>query len=183
MSRFLSRMLGAALLRAHVFEEVEADPRSLGPATLVVGLACAAIAGATWVQGHEAGVVSRRLGFQVLIAGLLPAVGWLVGSALVYMVGASFLRGPHTLTDYREVLRTTGFALSPGILRAFAWLPPASLGLVIDHAATLWMLVAGVIAVRQALDFSTRAALGTCVSAALLLWLLMWGLSVAPIPL
>jgi hypothetical protein len=176
-------MLGAALLRPHAFEEVEADPRALGQAGLVVLLACAAIAGATWVQGHDAGVSGRRLGFQVVVAGLLPGIGWLVGSALVYMVGSSFLRGPHTVTDYPEVLRTTGFALSPGILRALAWVPPAPLGLALDHAATLWMLVAGVVAVRQALDFSTRAAVGTCVSAAALLWLLMWGLSVAPIPL
>ena len=182
MKGLLSRMLGASLLRAHTFEEVEADPKSLVQAGLVVALACAAIAAASEVQGLQAGVAGRRLVLQVLVAGLLPAVGWLLGSALAYMVGASFLRGPHTATDYREVLRTTGFALSPGILRAFAWLPPAPLGLGIDLAATLWMLVAGVVAVRQALDFGTWAALGTCLSAALLLWLLMWGLSVAPLP-
>ena len=183
MKGLVPRMLGAALLRAHTYEEVEADPRSLGQAGVVVLLACAAIAGATWVQGLEAGVAPRRLGFQVGVAGLLPAVGWLVGSALVYMVGSSFLRGPHTLTDYPEVLRTTGFALSPGVLRAFALVPPAPLGLAIDHAATLWMLVAGVVAVRQALDFGTWAAVGTCVSAAVLLWLLVWGLAIAPVPL
>ena len=182
MRGLLSRMVGASLLRAPTFEEVEADPKSLVQASLVVALACAAIAAASGVQGREAGVADRRLAFQVLVAGLLPAVGWLVGSALAYMVGASFLRGPHTATDYREVLRTTGFALSPGILRAFAWLPPAPLGLGIDLAATLWMLVAGVVAVRQALDFTTGAALGTCITAAVLLWLLMWGLSVAPLP-
>lgn len=183
MKRLLSRMLGASLLRAHTFEEVEADPRSLAQAGLVVLLACAAIAGASAMQGLQAGVGDRRLAFQVVVAGVLPAVGWLFGSALVYMVGVSFLRGPRTVTDYPEVLRTTGFALSPGILRAFAWLPPPALGLGIDLAATLWMLVAGVVAVRQALDFTTAAAIGTCASAALLLWLLMWGLSVAPLPI
>jgi hypothetical protein len=176
-------MVGASLLRAQTYEEVEADPRSLGQAALVAALACAAIATASWVQGREAGVGAQRLAFQVLVAGLMPAVGWLVGSALAYMVGASFLRGPHTATDYREVLRTTGFALSPGILRAFAWLPPVPLGLGIDLGATLWMLVAGVVAIRQALDFGTGAALATCAAAALLLWLLMWGLSVAPVPI
>ena len=183
MRGILSRMLGASLLRVQTFEEVEADPKSLVQAGLVVALACAAIAVASEVQGLQAGAAGRRLALQVLVAGLLPAVGWLLGSALAYMVGASFLRGPETTTDYREVLRTTGFALSPGILRAFAWLPPAPLGLGIDLAATLWMLVAGVVAVRQALDFTTAAALATCVGAAVLLWLLMWGLSVAPVPL
>jgi hypothetical protein len=176
-------MLGAALLRSDVYEEVEADPRSLGQAALVVAVACAAIGVASFVRGIQAGVAPQRLLFQVAVVGLLPAIGWLGGSAFAYMVGASFLRGPHTTTDYLEVLRTTGFALSPGLLRALAWLPPAWLGLAIDFGATLWMLVAGVLAVRQALDFTTAAAVGTCVSAALLLWLLVWGLSVAPLPL
>ena len=45
------------------------------------------------------------------------------------------------------------------------------------------MLVAGVVAVRQALDFSTRAAAITCGTAGVLLWLVVWGLSVAPLPI
>ena len=182
MRHFAARVLGAALLRVRTYEEVEADPRALGQATVVVALACAAIGIATFVQGAEAGIDSQRLAFQAGVATLLPGVGWLGGSAFAYMVGASFLRGPHTATDYREVLRTTGFALAPGILRVLACAPPAEFGLGIDLGATLWMLVAGVVSVRQALDFSTRAAIGTCASAAFLLWLLMWGLSVAPLP-
>jgi hypothetical protein len=180
--RFAARVVGAALLRVPTYEEVEADPRSLGQAALVVALACAAIGVATFAQGAQAALAPERLAFQTAVAALLPVVGWLGGSAFAYMVGASFLRGPHTATDYREVLRTTGFALAPGMLRVLACVPPAGFGLAIDLIATLWMLVAGVIAVRQALDFSTRAAIGTCVSAALLLWLLVWGLSVAPLP-
>jgi hypothetical protein len=176
-------MLGASLLRSEVYEEVEGDPRSLGQAGVVVALACAAAGAAHLVQGAGAGLAPQRFAFQALVTSLLPAIGWLGGSAFAYMVGGTFLRGPHTATDYREVLRTTGFALSPGLLRALAWLPPAGLGLGIDLGATLWVLVASVVAVRQALDFTTAAALGTCLFAALLLWLLVWGLSVAPLPL
>jgi hypothetical protein len=176
-------MVGASLLRSEVYEEVEADPGSLRQAGLVVALACAAIGAAQLAQGAQAGLAPARLWFQVAVGALLPAIGWLGGSAFAYMVGASFLRGPETATDYREVLRTTGFALSPGLLRGLAFLPPAGLGLAIDLGATLWMLVAGVVAVRQALDFTTAAAVGTCTAAALLLWLLVWGLSVAPLPL
>jgi hypothetical protein len=183
VKRLGRRMLGAALLRAETYEEVEADPSSLAGAALVVVLACAAIGLASFVGGRHAGVAGPRLGMQVAVACLLPATGWLAGSALAYMVGASFLRGPQTATDYREVLRTTGFAFAPGILRGLAWLPPAALGIGIDFGASLWVLCAGVVAVRQALDFGTPAAIGTCLAAALLLWLLVWGLSVAPLPL
>jgi hypothetical protein len=182
VSRLGRRLLGAALLRAETYEEVEADPAALAQAALVVAAACAAIGVASWVGGRAAGVAGPRLALQVAVAALVPAVGWLAGSALAYMVGASFLRGPETVTDYREVLRTTGFAFAPGILRGLAWVPPAALGLGIDFGASLWVLCAGVVAVRQALDFTTRAAVATCIAAALLLWLLVWGLSVAPLP-
>ncbi len=45
------------------------------------------------------------------------------------------------------------------------------------------MLAAVVVAIRQALDFSTLRAIGTFGFAAVLLWLMVWGLSVAPLPL
>jgi len=182
VSRLGPRLLGAALLRADTYEEVESDPTAIAQAALVVAAACAAVGVATLVGGRAAGIAGPRLGLQVAVAALVPAVGWVVGSALAYMVGATFLRGPETVTDYREVLRTTGFAFAPGILRGLAWLPPTALGLGIDYGASLWVLCAGVVAVRQALDFTTRAAIATCAAAALLLWLLVWGLSVAPLP-
>jgi hypothetical protein len=176
-------MLGASLLSVEAYEEIEADPRSLAQAALVVALACAAIGVASFLQGSRAGVEPARLGFQVAVSVLLPALAWVGGSAFAYMVGASFLRGPHTQADFAEVLRTTGFAFSPGILRALAWLPPAELGLAIDLGAWLWMMVAGVVAIRQSLDFTTARAAGTFGLAALLLWLVVWGLSVVPLPL
>jgi len=177
------RMLRAALLDADTYEEVEADRSSLGQATLIVLLAAAAMGLASWIQGTRAGIAPVQVGFQVGLSMLLPLIVWLAGSALAFMVGASFFRGPETETDFAEVLRTTGFAFTPGLLRVFAWLPPATLGLSIDLLAWLWMVVAGVVALRQALDFTTARAIGTFGGAALLLWLIVWGLSVAPLPL
>ena len=55
--------------------------------------------------------------------------------------------------------------------------------MTIDLLAWLWMVVCGVVAIRQALDFTTGRAIGTFGSAALLLWLIVWGLSVVPLPL
>ena len=42
--------------------------------------------------------------------------------------------------------------------------------------------MAVVVAIRQALDFTTPRAVGTFGAAALLLWLVLWGASVAPLP-
>ena len=182
MNRLLRRMLGAARLHADTYEEVEADRSSIRQAALIVLLSCAAIGVASFIQGSAAGVPQGRLGLQVALSVLLPLVVWVGGSAFAFMVGASFLRGPQTETDFAEVLRTTGFAFTPGLLRVFAWVPPPTLGLAIDLVACLWVVVAGVVAIRQALDFTTARAVGTFGGAALLLWLVVWGLSVAPLP-
>ena len=92
------------------------------------------------------------------------------------MVGATIFRGPETQTDYAEVLRTTGFAFTPGLLRVFAFVPPPEVaGLAITMVADAWVLVAAIVAVRQALDFTTLRAVGTFGAAYMILWYLMLG--------
>ena len=59
------------------------------------------------------------------------------------------------------MLRTIGFASSPGLLRILGIVPGIT-GIVF-FACALWMLVAMVIAVRQALDYhSTGRAIAVC---------------------
>jgi hypothetical protein len=175
-------MLRAACLHAETYEEVEADRSSIRQAVVVVIAACTAIGVARYVQSSGAGIPDYPLVLQVTLSILEPLVLWVFGSAFVYMVGATFFRGPETETDFFEVLRTTGFAFTPGLLRIFALVPPPIVGLGIDLLARAWVFVAFVIAVRQALDFSTGRAIGTFGLASLLMWLMLWGLSVAPLP-
>lgn len=176
------RMKGAALLDANTYEEVEADPRSMAQALLIVAAACAVAAVSRFLLGTEEGIPHGRLVFQVWLSLLEPLALWLGGSVFAYMVGATFFRGPETETDFREVLRTSGFAFTPALLRLFLCVRPPWLGLSIDLAARLWTFAAVVVAIRQALDFTTPRAIGTVGIAALLLWLLLWGVSVAPLP-
>ena len=183
MRKLLRRMIQAALLDADTYEEVEADRRSIFQATLVVGLASISFGLGTAIQSTNAGIAGVQLALQVAISALLPPVFWLGGSAFAFMTGASFFRGPETETDFAEVLRTTGFAFTPGLLLVFSCLPPATLGLGIYFLTSLWIVIAGVVAIRQALDFTTARAVGTFGSAMVLLWLMVWGLSVVPLPL
>jgi len=182
MSSLARRLWGAATLHADTYEEVEADRSSIGQATLLVGMACAAAACGTLVRADGAGLSAVALGVQVAVACLLPAFLWLGGSVFAYMVGATFFSGPETETDFLEVLRTTGFAFTPGTLLVAPALP-GTVGLWIYYAAWLWIVAAGVVAIRQALDFTTFRALATFGAAALLLWLVVWGLAVVPLPL
>lgn len=182
---FPLRMWRAALLRADLYEEVEADHSSIGQALLVVALA--ALAGPTgfWLRlqaGHSLPQGSLPLPLQLGVLFIEPLVLWIVGSAFAFMVGSSFFRGPETETDYAEVLRTTGFAFTPALSGVLTFLPPDTLGFAILAVARLWTLAACVVAVRQALDFTTGRAIGTFGVSAILLWLVLWGLSVVPVP-
>ena len=58
-------------------------------------------------------------------------------------------------------MRTTGFSASPGLLRVLGVIP--LIGELIILAVSIWMLIAMIIAVRQALDYqSTGRAVGVC---------------------
>ncbi len=142
MSSLTQRMLGAARLDVAMFEEVEADRSATSQALIVVLLASVAMG--------IGGMYYAGLGF--VLTGVLGAVlGWALWAALIWLIGTKLLPEPATQSDWGEVARTTGFAQTPGLLRFFGFLPVV--GPFIVAAATIWMLVAMVIAVRQALDY------------------------------
>ncbi len=171
MSRALPRrMWRAALLESALYEEVEAEPRSLGQAFVVVLLASGAGALGAWFGAYPS--------LRVALEALEPLVFWVGASLFAYMAGATFLRGPHTQTDFAEVLRTTGFAFTPGLLRVLGGVPAinvAGLHLPPTLVSDAWVVLASIVAVRQALDFSTLRAVATFGVAYLLLWLLLAG--------
>ena len=61
-----------------------------------------------------------------------------------------------------QLLRTIGFAATPGMLRVLGVMPAVTLP--VFGVTAVWMLAAMVVAVRQALDYqSTWRAVGVCV--------------------
>ncbi len=153
MSSFKDRIIRAAKLDIHLYEEVEADTGALGQAMGVVVLSSVA-----------AGLGSiGKVGLGgILIGTIIALIGWYVWAYLTYFIGTKLLPEPQTKTNPGELLRTIGFSSSPGLIRILAIIPGTS-G-VVFLAASIWMLVAMVIAVRQALDYkSTLRAVGVCV--------------------
>ncbi len=153
MSNFTDRMIRAAKLDANLYEEVEADKGALRQAMGVVVL-----------SGVAAGVGSiGTAGIAGILTGTMTAlIGWFIWAYITYIVGTKLLPQPQTSADYGELLRTIGFASSPGLLRVFGFIP--ILSAIIFFATSIWMLVAMVIAVRQALDYtSTLRAVGVCI--------------------
>jgi len=101
-------------------------------------------------------------------------LAWASWSLLKFEVGARLLPGARTHADVGELLRTLGFATSPGFLLVAALLP--GLAVPVFVMVALWMLVAMIMAVRQALDYtSTARAVTVCVVG----WLLAIGVLAA----
>jgi len=152
MASITDRMIRAAKLDVNLYEEVEADTNAMGQAMGVVILSSVA-----------AGIGTiGTAGLKGLVLGTIVAlVGWFVWSFLAYYIGTKLLPEPQTKADYGELLRTIGFSSSPGVLRFLGIIP--MLGGIINFICSIWMLVAMVIAVRQALDYkSTGRAVGVC---------------------
>ena len=160
MSTFTDRMVRASKLDAHLYEEVETDQGAMGQATGVVILSSLA-----------AGIGSMgERGFTgILLGSVFALIGWYVWAYLTYLIGTKVLQEPETKSDMGELLRTIGFSSSPGLIRVLGIIPGVA-GIVFV-GASVWMLVAMVIAVREALDYkSTPRAIGVCVIG----WIIQW---------
>ncbi len=153
MASIQERMIRAAKLDVQLYEEVEADRSAMGQAMGVVVLSGVAAGIGNFANGGLAGTVTGTIG---------ALVGWYIWAFLTYFIGTRFLAEPQTRADHGELLRTIGFSSAPGLIRVLGIIPGLT-GLVFSVAG-IWMLVAMVIAVRQALDYqSTWRAIGVCV--------------------
>ena len=162
----LRRMIGAATLNVHVYEEVEADKSATWQAFGVVVL----VALVSGIGFLFTGGISGLIG-----AIIFALIGWGLWALIIYWIGSTLFRTSRTKADWGQLLRTLGFAQSPGVLRIFGLIP--IIGPVIFFATILWQMATTVVAVRQALDYtSTLRAVGVVLVAfipyALLLGLL-----------
>jgi hypothetical protein len=150
---FFNRIIRAAKLEVQLYEEVEADKGALLQAAAVVVLASLAAGVGAATIGGISGIVTGTL---------IALIGWLVWAYIVYLVGTKILPEPQTKADYGQLLRTIGFSSSPGLIRVLGVIP--GLFWIVSLVATIWMIAAMVVAVRQALDYtSTYRAIGVCV--------------------
>jgi hypothetical protein len=152
LATFQERIIGALSLDARTFEEVEADRNATGQAVGVVLLAAAS---------EAIGIAGLRP--SLLIPALIGAiVGWLAWALVTFLVGTKILPERQTRADMGEMLRVLGFAAAPGMFGILGIIP--FLGVLLRFAIWIWWLMAMVVAVRQALDYtSTGRAVLVCV--------------------
>ena len=166
MEELWDRILRASKLEPDVYEEIEADQAATPQAALVVVLSA--------VAAGIGNVVNAGI-FGVILFALAALIGWYVWAYLTYFIGTRLLPEVQTQADHGQLLRTIGFASAPGMIRVFGIIP--GIGGLLFPIAGIWMLIATVIAVRQALDYtSTLRAVGVC----LLGWIVYAVIAVIP---
>jgi hypothetical protein len=154
MTTFLNRMTGAALLNPAIYEEVEADRTATVQAMAVVALS--SLAAGVGAMGPEGLRITALAGIS-----LLAFAVWAIWALLTLQIGARIFPSPRTEADMGQLLRTIGFATAPGMLRVTGLIPGTAP--VVFAITAIWMLMAMIVAVKQALDYtSTARAFGVC---------------------
>jgi Yip1 domain len=164
MASLQERMIGAMKADVKTFQEIEADPTALGQAVTVIVIASvAALIGNIFRGGVMLGVMQM----------IMALIGYAIFAVLVVLIGTKLMPEPTTKADFAEAFRVIGFTASPGVLNVLAIIP--FLGPLISFVIGIWMLVIGVIAVREVLDYSnTGRAIIVCLIAFCVYWIILF---------
>lgn len=151
----IERILRLIRMDFSVFKEIESDPSATTEAAIVVAVSTLLSA-----LGSAIGSDQPTTGFIAsVISGI---VGWLVWSAVTYIVGKSVFKGGGTL---EQMLRVLGYASVPNILGVFSFIP--CFGWIAGFAGWILALVAGVMAIKEAMDVELGTAIGVTVVGAI----------------
>jgi hypothetical protein len=166
MTQFFRRLIGALVLDAGAYEDIEADWHASMQSVIVVAAVC--------VAGGIAGM-GLGLGAAAFVSGAVIALGaWLVWAAVIVALGTSVLAEPQTKTDIPQLLRVLGYASAPGLFVVLAAMRAAAPFVMLMVA--VWMTAAAVLAVRQALDYRSTARAAAVVLIGWLLFVLIQAL-------
>ena len=155
-NRFIRRLVGAAMFDAATYEDVEAD-RGATPQALAIILFSSRAAG---IGARGSSGAAATLSFFAT-ASVMALITWVAFALLTFEIGARLLPSEDTRADVGELLRTLGFAATPGLIQVFGVFPGATVP--VFTLAIAWALAASVVAVRQALDYtSTGRAVAVC---------------------
>lgn len=158
-SQIFNRMIRASRLDVAFYNEVEGNP-SLNQEALIVVIITALASG---IGSLLSGFISPDLSIGAALIGMIVGIimgviGYYIWAYLTYWIGTSLFSGT---ADVGELLRTLGYATAPRALGIVSFIP--CVGPLIALVGAIWSLVAGVIAVREALDFDTGKAVLTVV--------------------
>jgi hypothetical protein len=146
----IDRIVRAIRLDWTVFREIATDPNAMKEAAIIVVVV-------TFLSAIGSGISASNffVGFLVSWAAEI-IIGWIGWSILTYFVGTVLFKGK---TDIGEMMRVLGYAKAPVLLGLFSFIP--CVGWLIALAGWVLSLIAGVLAVREAMEFDTGNAIIT----------------------
>ncbi len=144
MASFQQRLIGAVCLRAATYEDVEHDSAATVQAAVIVVIASFTTSVAWYFGIHTIWLIAQ--------GAVRALVAWLAGSAVLWFIGTRVLPGRDTDADFGQLLRTLGFAQTPGLFGVLAVVP--IIGLFVPFLVAMWVIAASFVAVRQALDYA-----------------------------
>jgi hypothetical protein len=145
----INRILRAIRLDWTVFREIAEDQTAMSQAAIIVVVVTFLSAVGTAIAARS--VVSF---FVTWIVAIL--VGWIGWAIITYFVGTMLFKGK---TDIPEMMRVLGFASAPQLLGVFAFIP--CVGAIASFVGTILAAIAGVFAIREAMEFDTGKAIIT----------------------
>ena len=156
----IDRIVRAIRLDWTVFREIAQDREAMKEAAIIVLVVTflAALGGTGGLLMAQVDAGTAILGFFVnwFVNGIL--IGWIGWAILTYFVGAVLFKGQ---TDVQEMMRVLGYASAPRLLGLLGFIP--CVGWLFVIAGWVLSLIAGNIAIREAMDFDTRNAIITVV--------------------
>jgi hypothetical protein len=167
LAKMFNRVTRAAMLDVGLYEEVEADT-SLNQEALIVVILVSVLSG---IGGFLQGVFKGDIGAALLalvVGVVLGVVSYYIWAYVTYFVGTNLFGGT---ADAGELLRVLGYASGPRVLGVLGFIP--CVGGLAGIVGAIWALVAGVIAVREALDFDTTKAVLTVIIG----WVIVFAIS------
>jgi len=167
LAKMFNRVTRAAMLDVGLYEEVEADT-SLNQEALIVVILVSVLSG---IGGFLQGVLKGDIGAALLalvVGVVLGVVSYYIWAYVTYFVGTNLFGGT---ADVGELLRVLGYASGPRVLGVLGFIP--CVGGLAGLVGAIWALVAGVIAVREALDFDTTKAVLTVIIG----WVIVFAIS------
>lgn len=146
----IDRIVRAIRLDWTVFREIAEDQAAMSQAAIIVAVV-------TFLSALGAGIASDNFFLTFVVTWLLEIiVGWILWAVITYFIGTALFKGK---TDVPEMMRVLGYAKAPVLLGFFQFIP--CVGWLFPLAGWLLSLVAGVIAIREAMEFETGNAIVT----------------------
>jgi hypothetical protein len=156
----------AIRLDATVFQEIAQDENAMREAAIIVTVV-------TLLSAIGTAIASGNFFVTLIVSWLMSIiVGWIGWAVLTYFIGTALFKGD---TDVREMMRVLGYATAPQLLGIFGFIP--CVGWLAALAGAILALIAGVIAVREAMEFETGQAILTVLIAWVIAYAITFGVN------